>query len=71
MRDEARIRRQCEQGAWFKRLLTDLVSVDFGVLLSRVFDSKLGGNISSHIIPPILDQKSAKIIPKIDETQIR
>jgi hypothetical protein len=49
---------------------TDLVSVDFGVLLSRVFDPKLGGNISSHIIPPILDQKSAKIIPKIDETQI-
>jgi peptide-methionine (R)-S-oxide reductase len=42
----------------FKRLLTDLVSVGFGVLLSQLFDSFCGANIRKLILTP---QKESKI----------
>src|ERR1043165_7209519 len=47
-----------------KRLLTDLVSVDFSVLLSRFSTSFCGGSIRKLIQPPQKEPKSGQNNPK-------
>src|ERR1041385_8106330 len=49
---------------FFKRLLTDLVSVDFSVLLSRFSTSFCGGCISLRILPPQKESKRGHNNPK-------
>ena len=58
-------------GGWIKRLSAKLVSVDFSVLLSR-FSILFRGLYQLWVYYPLKkNRKSAKIIQKLDETQIR